>query len=286
MPARSSKNNVPVIGIQTFRNGQIAGRNEILFNELNGERHIETPHKHDFFIINLFDEASGVHNIDSKDYQIGNKEVHILFPGQMHKWDINEHTTGYQLMIEHDFLEQFAPFFRFSYTNYHHHPVIKLTDDAFEKIKYEFIAIMEELKIENSLLHLIHARAAVIAAIVSTQAELAFTEFKVYQSNERLATFNMLINEFYKEEKSVGFYADKLHISANYLNILCKKNLKISASELIHQRISVEAKRLLQNNKLTIKEITFELGFSDNSYFTNFFKNQTGITPSEFRDLD
>jgi len=284
MHKESKKSTIPTIGIQTFRKEQIAGRNEILFNALDGERHIEKPHKHDFFIINLFDRASGVHNIDSIDYPIGNKEVHILFPGQMHKWHINEHTKGYQLMIAHDFLEQFAPFFRFSFTNYQNHPVIKLSDDAFSKLKYEFKAIMEELKTENSLIHLIQARAAVIAAIVSAQAELRFTEFKVYQSNERLAKFNMLIDEYFKEEKTVTFYAEKLNISANYLNILCKKNLKVSAIQLIHQRISTEAKRLLQNNKLTIKEITFELGFSDNSYFSNFFKNQTGITPSEFRD--
>lgn len=283
MQKSNANNSVPTIGIQKFRQEQIAGRHEILFNELNGERYIEYPHKHDFFIINLFNNASGTHNIDSIDYPIGNKEIHILFPGQMHKWHINEHTKGYQIMIQPDFLEQFAPFFRFSFTNYQNHPVIKLSDDAFDKLNYEFEEIMKELKTEHSLIHLLHARAAVIAAIVSAQAELVFTEFKVYQSNDKLAKFNMLIDEFYKEEKSVTFYADKLNISANYLNILCKRNLKVSAIQLIHQRISTEAKRLLQDNKLTIKEIAYQLGFSDNSYFSIFFKNITGITPSNFR---
>lgn len=282
----TSKGAIPVIGIHKYRQEQVAGRNEILFNELNGEKIIEKPHEHDFFIIILFDHASGVHNIDSIDYPIGNKEVHILFPGQMHKWHIGAHTKGYQLMMEQEFLEQFAPFFRFSFTNYQNHPVIKLHDHAFAKLHYEFNAIMEELKTGRSLIHLLRARAAVIAAIVSEQAEHEFTEFKVYQSNERLAKFNMLIDEFFLTEKAVTFYADKLHISANYLNILCKKNLKVSAMQLIHQRISTEAKRLLQNKKLTIKEITYHLGFSDNSYFSNFFKHQTGMTPSEFRDLN
>lgn len=277
------KHFVPIIGLQDFRKDQIAGRHEILFNELIGERIIEQPHKHDFFIINLFEKASGFHNIDSVNYPIGDKEIHILFPGQMHKWHIHEGCTGYQLMIEHSFLEQFAPFFRFSFTNYQNNPVIKLSNESFEKIQYEFNAIKLELKSENSLIHLLQARAAVIAAIVSTEAESSFTEFKVYQSHERLAKFNELIDEFYKQERSVAFYAEKLHITPNYLNILCKKNLKVSATHLIHQRIATEAKRLLQNKKLNIKEITFELGFTDNSYFSIFFKNQTGMTPSEFR---
>ena len=283
---RNSENqdSVPIISIQSFRKGQLAGRDELLFNELHGERHIDKPHKHDFFVIILFDKASGMHNIDWKDYPIDDKEIHILFPGQMHKWQINDGTIGYQLMTERSFFEQFAPYFRFSFTNYQNHPVIKLSDEAFSKLMYEFNAIKEELKSENSLVHLINARAAVIAAIVSKEAEQVFTEFKVYQSNPRLAKFNMLIDEFYKEEKSVVFYAEKLHISANYLNILCKKHLKVSATQLIQQRIIIESKRLLKSGDLSIKEIAFDLGFTDHAYFSNFFKAQTNITPSEFRN--
>ncbi|MDM1546355.1 AraC family transcriptional regulator [Empedobacter falsenii] len=284
MQNSENQDSVPIISIQSFRKGQLAGRDELLFNELHGERHIDKPHKHDFFVIILFDKASGTHNIDSKDYPIDDKEIHILFPGQMHKWQINDGTIGYQLMTERSFFEQFAPYFRFSFTNYQNHPVIKLSDEAFSKLMYEFNAIKEELKSENSLVHLINARAAVIAAIVSKEAEQIFTEFKVYQSNPRLAKFNMLIDEFYKEEKSVVFYAEKLHISANYLNILCKKHLKVSATQLIQQRIIIEAKRLLKSGDLSIKEIAFDLGFTDHAYFSNFFKAQTNITPSEFRN--
>lgn len=275
---------VPVMSIEGFRKSQFAGRDKLLFNELHGARCIEKPHKHDFFMIALFDKASGVHNIDSTDYEIGDREVHVLFPNQMHKWTINEETIAYQLMVERTFFEQFAPFFRFSFTNYQNHPVIKLTDKSFEMLKYEFIAIKEELETDNSLFQLINARAGVIAAIVSKEAEHSFDEFKVYQSNPRLAKLNMLIDEFYKDQKTASFYAEKLNISANYLNILCQKNLGLSTTQLIRQRITTESKRLLQSGTLSIKEIAFELGFIDHSYFSNFFKSQTEMTPTEFRD--
>ncbi|WP_316788634.1 helix-turn-helix domain-containing protein [Pedobacter frigoris] len=277
-------NSISVISIQGFREGQLAGREEILFNELHGERTIEKPHKHDFFIINLFDQAAGIHCIDSVDYAIGNHQVHVLFPGQMHKWNIKAGTIGYQLMVERNFFEKFAPYFRFSFTNYQNHPVIQLSESAFNLLYYEFDAIKNELKRDHSLVHLINARAAVIAAIVSREAEEVFTEFRVYQSNARLAAFNVLIDEFFVHQKFVTYYADKLHISANYLNILCKKHLKISATQLIQQRVCTEAKRLLQSTGLSIKEIAFELGFVDQAYFSNFFKGQTGISPTEFRD--
>jgi AraC-like DNA-binding protein len=272
MDKRNANIWAPVIGLDGFRKEQTAGREELLFNELHGERLIDKPHKHDFFIINLFDKASGVHTIDSIDYPIKDK------------WHVYAGTIGYQLMIERSFFEHFAPFFRFSFTNYQNHPVIDLTKEAFIQLHYEFESVKKELEREHSLIPLITARAGVIAAIVSREAEHVFTEFKVYQSVPRLAKFNMLIDEFFRAQKMVAFYADKLHISPNYLNILCKKHLKISATQLIHQRICVEAKRLLQSTESSIKEITFELGFADQAYFSNFFKQQTGVSPSDFRE--
>ncbi len=275
---------VPILNIQEFRKGQEAGRDELLFNFLYGEKHIEKPHKHDFFVIILFEKAKGIHTIDAVDYDIGSRQIHILFPGQVHRWDIERKSVGYQLMIEASFFEQFAPYFRFSFTNYQNHPVITLSPGSFRLLRYEFDAIRRELKCANPLRQLITARSAVIASVVSKEAENTFTEFKVYQSNPRLAKFNMLIDEYFKEQKLVTFYAKKLHISANYLNILCKRNLRISATQLIQQRVCLEAKRLLHTTGFSIKEIAFEIGFTDQAYFSNFFKNQTGLSPTGFRE--
>src|SRR5690625_2049050 len=141
MNAPSQNEFAPVIGIQEFRKEQTAGRKELLYNELHGERHIHEPHQHDFFIMVLFDQAKGVHNIDFHDYTIGNKEIHLLFPNQVHKWNIEPHTTGYQLMIDKAFFERFSTYFRFSITNYSQHPVIPLSDTHFNLLKYEFDAI-------------------------------------------------------------------------------------------------------------------------------------------------
>lgn len=186
-------------------------------------------------------------------------------------------------MIDRGFFERFAPYFRFSFTNYINHPVIPLTDNSFDLLKYEFDAIKDELQAEDPLQEIISARTAVIAAIVSKVTEDIFTDTKAFQSNPRLVTFNLLIDQFFKEEKLVAFYAAKLHISANYLNIICKKNLKISATQLIQQRVLLEAKCMLQSTDISIKEIAFELGFVDHAYFSNFFKSQTNSTPTEFR---
>jgi AraC-like DNA-binding protein len=56
-----------------------------------------------------------------------------------------------------------------------------------------------------------------------------------------------------------------------------------SASELIHERIELEAKRLLVHSVLTVSEIAYQLQFRDPSYFVRFFKRRTNITPGDYR---
>lgn len=272
-----------LLDMKDFRALQKAGAPEIIFNNFDGARSITKAHSHDFFVIILFEKGCGVHSIDGIDYTIGDKELHVLFPDQMHKWDIAQTTKGYQLMVERSFFESFAPYFRFSFTNYQNNPVIKLDSNTYKLLKYEFEAILLELEKPDALLDIIRARSGVIAAVVSKQAQESFLEFKVYQSNSRLAQFNVLIDKYYKEYKNVGFYAEHLHITANYLNVLCKKHLKLSANSLIHNRVMLQAKRLLYNTDLSIKEISIELGFLDQAYFSHVFKAHTSLSPSEFR---
>ncbi len=276
------KHQVQMIALECFRRDQVAGKEEVVFNDLKGPRKIDVAHKHDFFIINLFGVAKGLHRIDGVDHQIGHKQIHVLFPDQVHTWDISECTIGFQIMVEKSLFEKFAPFFRFSFTNYQKYPVIPLSEESFNELIYEFTTIKKELERQDSLISLIRARASVIAAIISREAELVFDDFSVYASIPKLARFNYLIDLHYKVEKTVRFYAEELHITSNYLNVLCKKGLNTSATNLIYQRITTEAKRLLSVD-LSVKEIAFDLGFADHACFSNFFKKQTGFTPTEFK---
>lgn len=99
-----------------------------------------------------------------------------------------------------------------------------------------------------------------------------------------IKSFSVLIDEYFKEESSVNFYADKLNITPNYLNILSQKYLKMPAGDVIKERTILEAKRLLTSTDLSIKEIGYQLGFNDNAYFSKVFKKYAGKTPGEFKE--
>jgi AraC family transcriptional activator of pobA len=98
-----------------------------------------------------------------------------------------------------------------------------------------------------------------------------------------LKSFQKLIEQHYATLRLPKDYAELLYITPNHLNALCKDMLGLPAGEVIRNRIGLEAKRLLINLQLSITEIANRLSFDDNSYFTKFFKKQTGLTPEEFR---
>jgi AraC family transcriptional activator of pobA len=74
-----------------------------------------------------------------------------------------------------------------------------------------------------------------------------------------------------------------LNITPNYLNIIVKETIGTTANNLMHERIILEAKRLLIQKNSDITQIAYDLGFKDASYFARFFKRFTGQSPSDFR---
>jgi len=273
----------PILGIQEFQAG-ISSNQHLLFHELSGEHLIEKAHKHDFFMMFLVKEGTGIHTIDFQEYPVQKLQLHILFPGQVHKWSLNKDIIAHQLMISRAVFENIQTVFQFTYSLYQQHPVIELGKDVFDQLWYEFVAIRQELQQENILWSIINLRSHLILQLISREVEQHFEDLQVYKSKPVLIKYHDLVDKNYKEHKSVSFYAEQLHITANYLNILCKRHLNVPATHMIQNRILLEAKRLLQASESSIKEIAYELGFNDLAYFSNFFKTQTGFSPRQFKE--
>ncbi|BDD00482.1 helix-turn-helix transcriptional regulator [Persicobacter psychrovividus] len=86
-----------------------------------------------------------------------------------------------------------------------------------------------------------------------------------------------------KKQRRVSFYADKLNITPNYLNIAIKKATGKNVKHFINQMILINAQRLLKFTDMDVKSISYELEFESPAYFNYFFKKEMGITPLEFR---
>lgn len=105
-----------------------------------------------------------------------------------------------------------------------------------------------------------------------------------------LEKFEELLNGYFSADKpqnlglpSVAYFADELHLSANYFGDLIKKETGKSAKEYIQKKIIDIAKNKTFDSNKSVNEIAFELGFKYPQHFTRLFKNVTGLTPNEFR---
>ncbi len=97
-----------------------------------------------------------------------------------------------------------------------------------------------------------------------------------------IRNFNILVDTHFRKEHAVGFYAQKLFKSPKTLSNNFAKFEK-SPLQIIHDRIIIEAKRLLIYTDKSAKEIAYEIGFEDASHLSRMFKRHTSLSPSEFK---
>lgn len=106
-----------------------------------------------------------------------------------------------------------------------------------------------------------------------------FSHAKIYMDH-----FINLVGLHFREERKIGFYADKLHISPKYLGSLVVQLTGRTASQWIAGYVIAEAKDLLLNTNMSVQQISMELNFPNQSFFGKYFKSHMGISPGEYRN--
>ena len=161
-------------------------------------------------------------------------------------------------------------------------PIFSLNED--ESIKYNFLHndIIQEFlnndSIQAEMLQLLIKNFIIKSTRLIKKQQINTSETK----QDLLQKFNLLVEKHYMNERQVTFYADKLFKSPKTLSNQFHK-LNTNPLQIIHQRIILETKRLLQYSELSFKGIAYKLGYTDPSGLSRLFKKQTNMSPSEFR---
>lgn len=108
-----------------------------------------------------------------------------------------------------------------------------------------------------------------------------------------VAKIENVIQDYFKSDAlkqqglpTVKYLAEQVHLSANYLSDLLKKETGMNAQDHIHYHLIEEAKNILISTNNTVSEIAYSLGFEYPQYFSKLFKLKTGTTPLEFRSMN
>ncbi|GAL65584.1 AraC family transcriptional regulator [Jejuia pallidilutea] len=166
-----------------------------------------------------------------------------------------------------------------------HIPIIELNEKENRKLNILHEVFLDELETEDTIqaemLRMLMARFIIITTRL-LKAKEGFVETTKNTKIDLLREFNLLVESFFKTEHSVSFYADKLYKSPKTLSNTFAK-LNTSPLQIIHERIILEAKRLLIYTDKTAKEIAYEVGFDDASHLSRLFKRHTSLSPSDFK---
>lgn len=227
--------------------------------------------------------------IDGAEYDFPSQSLLTLLFNQSFNFESPQDIVAWQFnrefycIIDHD-SEVSCVGFLFGSTD---HLFIQLNEQSQQKIQLLLDVFIEEFKtsdnIQNEVLLVLLKRLIIY---VTKLARAGYAPVKKMQEEKfhTIRKFNLLVEANFKSEHSVRFYAQQLCKSPKTLsNFFATYNHK-SPSQVIQERILIEAKRLLSYTDKPVKQITFELGFEDVSYFSNFFKKHTQSSPVDFRN--
>jgi len=284
---------ISVLNIDLFQGGR--NTSDFYFSTLKnhlivGHRHLEKPHRHDFYAAILFTQGKGFHEIDFQKYEVSSGSLFFMSPGQIHSWELSPDIDGYIFFCSQDFYEMHYvnqklrsfPFFG----SVHFPRKLQLDGGHLQ----EFISVIHQLEKEYHSQY--YMKNGLILSLLSqifiSSARLFSKDFDHLSSSAGLSYFKHyqdfedLLEENFTAEKSVAFYASAMKISPKHLNRIIQTVVHKTATDLITERVVLEAKRMLIYLDESLVEIAFRLGYEEYSYFVRVFRKSSGTTPTQF----
>lgn len=253
----------------------------------------ETPHRHAFHEICFFKKGGGIHEIDFEKFPVEDYSIHFVKVGQVHLLSSTRDVNGRVMAFSPELLwnkkedpidtHHYFPFFN----PLNPIQILKLNPSEFDSImeSVENLARDKDIWLRRS------------RTIIKSHLQIILEKCYYFVSREDamkvellpgevdiVTAFKQLVELHFKEKHQVQEYSYLLNITSGHLNRYCKFSAGQTASEILFHRITLEAKRLLLFTNLASKVIAYELGFEDPSYFSRYFKRNTGLSPLAFRE--
>jgi AraC family transcriptional activator of pobA len=280
---------LPVFTLINPQNGNLAFK-FMVFNDGSSFDHVQ---RHNYYSLIWVKQGSGKVRADFKDYGLSPGSLFAFSPYQPFVF-ITQNIAGVALYFHPDFFcihkhQAEIACNGVLFNNIYESPFIKVSDDSGVALDHVLTEIRNEIQNMTLAQHeilvsylkifLIHC-----SRLKTEQAPRARTDLAAVKEPFILQNLKDAIEKNFKTKHSAGEYANELNISIKALAKTTKTYFNKTITELISERIIIEAKRELYLTNKTVKEIAYGLGYDDEYYFSRFFKVNTDISPQMYRE--
>jgi len=251
-----------------------------------------------FYSIGLIRNMKGNIQCGRRSYDFQKGTMFFLSPNQLvgHALEALEEANGWLLFFHHSYLANHKlekEVLNYGFFDYEVNEALHLSAKEEQ--------VMEQL-FENMFTELQLAIDKFSRSVVVSNLELLLTYSNRFYGRQFitrhdvetnfLIQFDNLLNAYFQKESfetdgipSINLFADQLNMSAKYLGDKLKVLTGKTAKEYIDIKLIEKAKTLLQQRKLSVSEIAYQIGFEYPQYFSRFFKKKVGISPKAFQSM-
>lgn len=234
------------------------------------------------------DGGDALFNIDEVNYEIKNNQ--IFFLTELHSVRTSDFSSlrlirfnrNFYCPIDHDADVGCKGMLFFGASKV---PIVTIPDEEHEKFELLWQMFVIEMQSKDSLqaemLQVMLKRLLILCTRLFKK-QMHVLDMPVSRLNI-IREYNFLVETFFKQHHDVAFYASQLNRSPKSISNYFASIGNVSPLQLIHDRIMLEAKRLLRHTDKPVKEIAYMLGYEDIQSFSRFFKSKESISPVDYR---
>jgi AraC-like DNA-binding protein len=259
------------------------------FFEYSDDLSITNHHKINFYVILLITEGSGKHSIEYKDYSYKKGTILTVRKNQTQHF-YNTEAEGFVIFFKEDFLNRYLNDLEISKSIQAFNELLttpKTILDEYELIGVkqlvehldrEMTEIYDEysLKIIRSLLH-------ILISLIHRIKSKGYDKVQLTNYLSEFTKFQNLVENNYSKTKKVEDYAKKMGFSTKKLNTIVAYVCNKSVKNFIDDIVIIKAKKNLLHTNMSVKEVSFKLGFNDPTNFYKYFKKHTSLTPETYK---
>ena len=266
---------IPLYKFFKHKYGQELLVDVVNLDKMKPDIHRTPVYRETFYSLLLITSGSEAVTINNHAATVSRGQVLTSIPGEIWAMSADSKLEALNLIFEEEFLLDF-----FSDTHFLDH---------FRYLQADRLDMQREIHRPAQDQHIL--RAMLYEALMLLNRTRFMEETKketdsneAVNANRYIDGFRSLVEEHYKEEHGVAFYADRLFITTNYLNKLVRSSLGVSTKQYILSCIMQEACNLLRYTSLSVQDIAAQLHFETATYFTRVFYNYKKQTPLNYRN--